>query len=385
VIFAHETAEIVDVEFDTDGTSLVGVVFLENGEYRTHYFDGAYADERARIAALAPGKSVYVLATSAQRDAIAYLARSDTDPGGYFLFDATSGAVRELGRVSTLLDSIEFSERRRFTVRAKGGPEIEAIFTEPVARAGSADEWDGPALRVKPPLVVMPHGGPLGVRDDLGFDPLVQLLSYYGYAVLQVNYRGSGGFGKAFEDLGYGEVGRGIEDDVDAAYDYVIERGWVDASRVAAVGGSYGGYSSLMGTIRHPERYRCVVSLFGVTDLPLLFDDPFSRLYDRGRANRVALLGDPATDFEDLVARSPVYRASEITKPVYILHGSKDANVDIDHAYRLRVALERAGVPHRVRIVKDLDHSFGSPAMADELVDEVLRFLDEHMQPGSVD
>ncbi|MCA9509858.1 MAG: alpha/beta fold hydrolase [Myxococcota bacterium] len=381
VIFEHETAEIVDLAWSYDRASLAGVVYLDNGEPRMHYLDGAYAAERERIAALAPGHTVRVLSTSADLGVVAYAAYSDTDSGGFSLFDAKDGSAREIGRVSTLLDAIDFAPRRRFTVRAAEGPEIEAIFTEPVEPPAPIRAWDEPAAPRTPPLVVLPHGGPLGVRDDLGFDPVAQLLAYYGYAVLQVNYRGSGGRGKAFEAAGFGEVGRGIEDDIDAAYDYVVAQRWVDPDRVAAVGGSYGGYASLMGAIRHPDRYRCVVSFAGVTDLPVLFDEWPARRSERVRNHLVDLVGDPDRDLEDMVQRSPVYRASEISTPVFLVHGSKDVNVDVDHAYRMRLALERAGVPVRFRVLAGLDHSFGSPATADDILEDVLRFLDEHMKP----
>ncbi len=236
---------------------------------------------------------------------------------------------------------------------AEGWP-LEAVLVEPVDRTEPM------------PLVVMPHGGPIAVRDSRLFDPQAQYLASTGLAVLQVNFRGSAGYGRRFRLAAYGEAGGAIEDDIQRAVEKVLEEPRFDRRRVCAMGSSYGGYSSLMLAIRHPQLYRCVVALAPITDLPLRFsssdwnDDPLQSAFQR------RLYGDPQQATLAQMARSPLYRYAELLAPVLLGHGERDQRVDPEHSRRLGLVLARAGRPAFIRWYDNEAHGL---RRADNLID----------------
>jgi dipeptidyl aminopeptidase/acylaminoacyl peptidase len=233
---------------------------------------------------------------------------------------------------------------------------------------------------LKPPLIVYPHGGPIGVADEPGFNEAVQFFASAGYAVLQVNYRGSSGFGRDFEESGWRQWGRGIEDDIDAAVETVLAEDIVDASRLCIVGESYGGYSALISTVRHPNRYRCAASMAGVTDIALLLDTSDYGRKEDGRAFFTEVIGDPETDLEEMRRHSPVYRASEMDTPVLIMQGDEDVRVDLEHAERLAMMLELHRKPHELLIMPGLGHGGWSRRDIQWYFHRLRKFLDYHLE-----
>jgi dipeptidyl aminopeptidase/acylaminoacyl peptidase len=225
----------------------------------------------------------------------------------------------------------------------------------------------------------MPHGGPIGVQDTRDFDPVVQSLAASGYAVLQMNYRGSSGRGTGFLEAGHGAWGTGIEDDIEDALDHVVASGRVDGDRVCIFGGSYGGYSALIGITRRPQRYRCAAAFAAVTDL-ILFGSQF---FDNEDARRAVaqILGDPDADRERLIAVSPAYRASEMDVPILLIQGGRDRVVDPEHAYRMRAMLDASGKPYEWMWMEDAAHS-PTPAQWLELLERLDGFLARHLKPA---
>ena len=187
----------------------------------------------------------------------------------------------------------------------------------------------------KSPLIVFPHGGPIGVRDALEFDPAVQLFASLGYAVLQVNFRGSDGYGRAFREAGRHHYGSLIEDDIDAATRVALKDFPIDGSRLCAVGASYGGYSALVSAIRWPQRFRCADFDFRrqrpATDVHRAATPAW---YESGRKTDLEkIIGNPATDGQAMREYSPLYRYRELTIPVMLaVHGTEDRQVDYEHS-----------------------------------------------------
>src|SRR5690606_16599332 len=165
------------------------------------------------------------------------------------------------------------------------------------------------------------------------FDLIVQYLASVGFVVLEVNYRGSSGYGLEFIEKGRRQWAKGIEDDIDAAVEWAMGRAEIDGRRICIIGGSYGGFSALTSILRHRERYRCAVSINGVTDVPLLGHS--SDLADSKKAMAFfdEFVGDFETEREKLIEISPVYRMNEVETPILIVQGSADRRVDPDHAY----------------------------------------------------
>jgi dipeptidyl aminopeptidase/acylaminoacyl peptidase len=225
------------------------------------------------------------------------------------------------------------------------------------------------------PLIVVPHGGPIGVRDSIGFDPEVQLLANRGYAVLRVNYRGSSGFGRAFEQAGFGAWGKSIEDDILAAIDATLKTAPIDADRIALRGASYGGYSTLMGLIRSPERFRCGVAMSAVADVPLLFTASDWSQDKRARERMMEMVGNPTKGLDDMEAISPDYLYRKLDRPLLLVHGAMDQRVPMEHALRLLVLLGHAKKPpqsvllaHEGHGIADLEARYLAEAAIDRFL-----------------
>ena len=230
------------------------------------------------------------------------------------------------------------------------------------------------------PLIIMPHGGPIGVADDSSFSGEIQWLAYHGYAVLKVNYRGSGGYGKNFEKAGMKEWGRGIEDDIENALKFTLKTyPQIDKHRLAIFGSSYGGYSALMSVIRGKVDYKCAASFAGVTDLPLMFAKASMKNNDDISRQLAEIVGDPVKNKQNLIAYSPVYQYKKINKPVFLAHGTKDPIVDIEHSYRMSAMLDLAGKPHELYIMDNIGHGFSLVTEQKKFYKELLEFLDKYL------
>jgi predicted esterase len=248
---------------------------------------------------------------------------------------------------------------------AEGGP-LEAFLSLP-------PELHGPQRPF--PLLLLPHGGPIGVRDNRSFDPVVQLFGRAGYAVLQVNYRGSLGYGRAFRDAAFGAVGGAIEADLIGALEQVLRDDRLDPARVCAVGMSYGGYSALMLAIARPEMLRCVAAYAPLTDLPLRFGSSDWNADPLQRSVQQALYGDPATELTSLQQRSPLYRFQELTQPLLLGHGLRDRRVHPEHSARLELVLRESGRPPAIHWYDNEAHGLNRVSNQIDWYGRVLAFL----------
>jgi dipeptidyl aminopeptidase/acylaminoacyl peptidase len=226
------------------------------------------------------------------------------------------------------------------------------------------------------PLIVLVHGGPHGIYDTWGFDPEAQLFAHHGYAVLQVNFRGSGGRGQEFLAAGYGRWGAEMQDDITDAVRYVVAEGLADPQRICIYGASYGAYSALVGAYRDPDLYRCAVGYAGIYDLPLMFEKGDISELDAGVNFLESALG---TNMADLKARSPVYHADRIKARVMLVHGRLDERAPIVHATRMREALIKAGNDPVWRVENREGHGFRSEANRFALYEAMLDFFDANL------
>jgi dipeptidyl aminopeptidase/acylaminoacyl peptidase len=291
---------------------------------------------------------------------------SDVDPGSYYLFN------RETGRAQFLLSSREWIKPEQMspmlpiTVTARDGVKLHGYLTIP-------KNSDGKNL----PMILHPHGGPHGPRDMWVFNPEVQFLANRGYAVLQINFRGSGGYGNAFERKGYRNWGTTMIDDMTDAVDWAIAEGVADKDRICTYGASYGGYAALQTVVREPDKYKCTIGYVGVYSLPLMFKDGDIPETDTGRnyLNRVM----PSTLAEQQ-AQSPAFNVDKIRIPVMLVHGAKDLRVPLSQYDLLKKNLEKAGRPPEVTVVEDKEgHGFYDYDNQVELYTALQAFLDKHI------
>ena len=228
------------------------------------------------------------------------------------------------------------------------------------------------------PMVLKVHGGPW-LQDQWGFDPETQFLANRGYAVLEVNFRGSTGFGKSFMEKARGEFGRRMQDDLTDAVDWAIAEGYADPQRIAVYGVSYGGYAALMGLIRTPQKFAAGISAMGVSDLALLVDG--------FRAHRKRLwwwlhfTGDTydLADYRELKEHSPITHAGRIEQPLLLFHGAKDTLVSQEHSNRLVAKLREKGIPVEYLTFSDEGHSITRSTNRLKFARRVEAFLAKHL------
>jgi dipeptidyl aminopeptidase/acylaminoacyl peptidase len=308
----------------------IGVAFMD-GKPRYEYFQPTSEEARLHAGMQKSFDGDYAAAVSSTDDGRFVLVQvySDRNPGQIYLFDS------EAKRLTPFIDRASWLDRNRLaTVRpvrfkARDGVELEALLTLP---AGS----DGKNL----PMIVNPHGGPFGVQDLWGFNPEPQILAAHGYAVLQVNFRGSGGYGKAFRELGQKQWGFTMQDDLTDATQWAIREGVASANRICIYGASYGGYASLMGVAKEPTLYRCAVGYVGVYDLNMLWtmgDIPGSAY---GKDFLSTHLGK-----DELDAGSPNKQVARIQVPVFLAAGGADERAPIEQSKLMERALVSAGKP----------------------------------------
>jgi dipeptidyl aminopeptidase/acylaminoacyl peptidase len=306
----------------------------------------------------------------AKRNFVVYVEQPQR-AGSYLLFEARSGNFTPLAPLYPALVDQELAPVKSFRFAARDGQELEGFITVPAHHSAHK------------PLVMLPHGGPAS-RDSIAYDWERQLLAAHGYAVLQVNFRGSTGYGQAFEEAGYGEWGIGVaQHDVTDAVRYAIDQGWGNEDAVAILGASYGGYVAMAGAAFTPDIYQCAVSINGISDLPHMIEQERLAM---GRDSWVLTYwqdatGDTIGGRELLQAASPRNSVDAVDIPVLLIAGDKDSVVQKDQSIRMHRALQRANKNSTYVELAELDHWYSSATERKALYRNVMGFLGDCLQP----
>jgi dienelactone hydrolase len=364
-LFSKPGVDIVAPALD-DQNRAIGAMYYEGGRLVTEYFDAAQQHLADLLGHAFPGKTTLVGARSRDGSRLMLWVQGSDQPPMLYALDVVRGEAAVLDAASPWLEGKPFVPAEVLRVKSRDGLAIEAYLTLP----------PGPG---KHPLVVHPHGGPVDVRDARLFDPEVQFLASLGYAVLQVNFRGSEGYGRAFREAGYRQLGTGIEDDIDVALQEALRRYPLDAQRMCIMGSSYGGYSALESTLRWPGRFRCAVSISGVSDRILSFTSSDYGNYAKGREAAARIKGDPIKDFDQMFATSPLYQYRDLQTPVMLVHGREDQRVDYEHARRLVRMLDMAGHKPVMLSFDDEGHGIQAIDHIDTTYTGIAGFLQQYL------
>ncbi|MCF7752118.1 S9 family peptidase [Bacillus subtilis subsp. subtilis] len=348
------------------GTSIpVGALYLGD-KPRTRFFDEASADARLyrSLEAAFGGDAIYI--TSSTRDGKQLLieAWSGQNPGDFYIFNTDTKKAEHLISRSSWVDASTSAKVTPVALKARDGLELNGFLTVPAGKAGT-----------KLPMVVLPHGGPFGVFDDGSYDIEPQLLAAAGYAVLQLNFRGSGNFGRAYRSAGARQWGGAMQDDLTDATRWAIAQGHADPARICIYGASYGGYAALMGAAKEPSLYKCAAGYVGVYDLPMMFTNGDIQSRGSGETYLKQWLGDP----QKLGPMSPVNLAAQIKVPVFLAAGGEDQRAPIQHTKRMEAALNKAGVPVESLYYSTEGHGFYTDPHRREYYSKLLAFLSRHL------
>jgi dipeptidyl aminopeptidase/acylaminoacyl peptidase len=296
----------------------------------------------------------------------------DAGPVKFFSFDRATRTGRFLFDSRPELARFELAAMEPFSFTARDGLTIHGYVTFPVGGARSGL-----------PAVLNVHGGPQA-RDVWGFDAETQWLANRGYLSVQVNYRGSTGYGKSFVAAGDREWGAKMHDDLLDAVAYVVSAGWADPSRVAIYGGSYGGYAALVGAAFTPDAFRCAVDIVGPSNLKTLLET-IPPYWAPMRAQLYKRVGNPETDADFLWSRSPLSRAADIRIPLLIAQGANDPRVKQAESEQIVAALEAAGIDHEYMLFPDEGHGFAKPENRLKFYAAAERFLAKHLGGRSLE
>jgi dipeptidyl aminopeptidase/acylaminoacyl peptidase len=372
-LFKRDNAEVLSAISDPWTREIVGVSWTD-GEVRTEYFQADLQTAREALHARAPDAAMTIESWSQDRSRFVVFIEQGLDGGGYYLFEPAINNLRFIAARYPELRQTQVGQRQSITYRARDGTRVPAILTLP----------NVPEQR-NLPVVLLVHGGPHGVFDTLDFDWWAAFLSARGYAVLQPNFRGSGGYGKAWEDAGHRQWGGLMQTDVEDGVAALVRSGIADASRVCIVGASYGGYAALAGATLTPDRYRCAVSVAGLSDLPAFIQ---LRITQTGGADSGtvdfwrASIGDRDQDREAIRAVSPALLADRVRIPVLLMHGTNDTVVPIDQSRRMERALRAAGKDVRFVELRGDDHWLSDPATRIQMLQELDTFLGQNLRSG---
>lgn len=352
--------------FDPDTHRMIGLYILSGDDERYTFFDPKDQKVWDAVRAAFKGDRVRLESWTRDRQKIVVLVDSSTEGAGYALVDLATRKAEWLGARYQQLFPEDIGKVQALRFKAKDGLDLTGYVTLPPGR-------DPKNL----PLVVLPHGGP-AARDTPGFDWWAQAIASRGYAVLQVNFRGSDGFGWSFTRAGFGEWGRKMQTDLSDGVRFLAGQGVVDPKRVCIVGASYGGYAALAGAALDTGVYRCAASVAGLSDLRRFVD--WSRMRNGVDAQRywTRFMGGDAA----LASVSPVSHVDRITIPVLLVHGQDDTVVPIEQSRIMAEVLEKAGKPVQLVVQKGEDHWLSRGETRREMLTATMAFVEAHNPPN---
>jgi dipeptidyl aminopeptidase/acylaminoacyl peptidase len=367
VVFAHPAVDPYAFDIDEETNRLIAVHFQDDMP-NLHLVDEDHLYSRWYPALFQAFNGNSVRITSATDDGSKLLIRVSgaNEPGQYHLFDTKEKKLRYLFNAAQWIKPETLAKTEPFVMKARDGLELHGYLT--MRRDATAPL----------PMVVRVHGGPPS-RDWWIYNPEVQFLASRGYAVLQVNFRGSEGYGLGFEFAGYRKWGSEIQYDIIDATRWAAQKAQIDKKRICIMGGSFGGYSALMSPILEPDLYRCAIGMVGVYDLNLMWKTADIQRYRQGENYLEDAIG---SDKATLDKFSPVQRAAELKVPVFLAHGKADWRADVKHFYAMETALKAGKHPHETLLIKKEGHGFANEENQAEYLRRVEAFLNKHI--GSV-
>lgn len=369
VVYAHPQVDLDGAAWSRVRKTLALAAYDVDKPGR-HYFDEATRQIYQRLEAKLPGWSLTMQSATLSEDKFVVAATSDRSAGTRYLYDARADTLTKLGEISPWLPEAQMAPMQPVSYKARDGLVIPGYLTLPVGR---------PAKNL--PCVINPHGGPW-FRDRWGFNPEIQFLANRGYCVLQMNFRGSTGYGRQFWEASFKQWGLAMQDDVTDGAQWLVQQGIADPKRLAIYGASYGGYATLSGVTKTPDLYAAAVNYVGVSNL-FTFMKTIPPYWEPFRQQMYLMVGNPddPADKARMTATSPALNADRIKTPLLVAQGARDPRVNKAESDQVVEALKKRGVDVQY-IVKDNEgHGFANEENRFEFYAAMEAFLAKHLKP----
>lgn len=368
VLFEHPEVDVSGAGMSQKRKVLLGVGYNTDKLHR-HFFDDRTRQLYERLERHLGKDEISVTSWDKEEDKCIVLVRSDRNMGTYYFYDVNNDKLTKLGDTAPWLKENDLAQMQPIQYTSRDGYTIHGYLTLPKGQNAK-----------NLPVIINPHGGPWA-RDYWGYAPDVQFLANRGYAVLQMNFRGSTGYGKQFLNAGNKQWGKKMQDDITDGVHWLVAQGIADPKRVAIYGGSYGGYAVLAGLAFTPDVYACGVDLVGPSNLftllatiPPYWKTEITEFYER--------IGHPEKDAQLLREVSPVFHADKIKAPLFVAQGANDPRVNINESNQIVDALRARGVPVEYMVKENEGHGFHNEENRLAFYDAMEKFLEKYLGPA---
>ena len=365
LIFEHDEVDVSGLMYSKKRKVLTGVNFTVSKGDKV-FFDDWRRDIQNKLESQLPGYEIGITSFSKDETKAVVVSYSDKSRGTYYYYDVENDKLTELAKISPWLEEKHMAEMKPIKYISRDGFTIHGYLTLPV---GS----DGKNL----PVVVNPHGGPWA-RDTWGYRSEIQFLANRGFAVFQMNFRGSTGYGREFWEISFKQWGKSMQDDITDGVNWLIDEGIADPDRIAIYGASYGGYATLAGLAFTPDLYACGVDYVGVSSLFTFMESmpPYWELY---RSMMYEMVGHPEKDKELLASSSPLLHVDKIKVPLFIAQGANDPRVVKSESDQIVEALKSEGIEVPYMVKEDEGHGFYNQENQFDFYREMEKFLKKHI------
>jgi dipeptidyl aminopeptidase/acylaminoacyl peptidase len=368
VVFSCNNADIQDVKY-SENKHILELATWEASKPQKHFLNADIKNMYDKLLADLKGNEINITDRDSAENKFIINTYTDRNPGSYYLYEKNTGKLTKLGDLNSNLKQDELCAMQPISFKASDGMMINGYLTLPQGEK-----------KTNLPLVVMPHDGPFN-HSVWGYNPEVQFLANRGYAVFQVNYRGSTGFGKAFHSAGFKEVGGKIQQDITDGVEWLIKNKTANPKKIAIFGSGFGGFSALYGISFHPGLYNCAIVQHGLINFFTYIKDapPFQKPYVK---MMYEMVGDPEADASQLRAISPVFHTDKIRAPLLIFQGAKDARANISELNQFVRELQKQNGNESVKyFLKQNERTvFRSESNRLQMYTEIEKFLDNNMR-----
>ncbi|MDC0520675.1 S9 family peptidase [Flavobacteriales bacterium] len=364
VLYANDDYDVNGVGYSRK-RKVITAAYFESWKSERHYFDSTSKATFEKIQKQLAGYEIGITGVNKDENVLILRTYSDKSLGAYYIYNSEDDKMEKIVNVSPWIDENEMSNQLPIAYQSRDGLKINGYLTLPKGyNMENAKNL---------PVVINPHGGPWA-RDSWGFNPEIQFLANRGYAVLQMNFRGSTGYGRKFFEASFKKWGREMQDDITDGTKWLIDKGIADSTRIAIYGGSYGGYATLMGLVKEPKMYAAGVDYVGVSNMftfmktiPPYWEPMLEMMYE--------MVGDVEKDSTMLREVSPVFHVDKIKAPLFIAQGANDPRVNVDESDQMVRAMKEKGIEVEYLVKKDEGHGFRNEENRFEFYRAMEKFL----------